>query len=541
MGKSASESASGFSCEVSDINDNGQVTTDDFTCLREQYGKLCNLPTSIPVPTPSSSFSVGTNVTGIIHYGYKDQNPYCFASAGYAVGGASVPVSTLPGGGGGTSLYVDPNSADLSALVVITVTAELQCSANIKPSFDAGLGNCRGGCGTGGVSDGCTCSGGNPKDSKACWWRWTCDAITPGSYTATFNTIFLDTASSSIDADLLEMQRMGMKIVRIFAANKNIDDNEAARRLGIFLDKASQYGISAIVSMIDFYNSGFSPQGLDPYYTGNYNGIGLLGHEFFESGYKTRYKDFVRTLVTANKGKSNIYAWEPGNELKFDSNPQIFIDFMKDITGYIKTLDSDHQVATGMMYAGHTALSPQDLYSQLPAVDIVSVHTYDGDRNGVLDLNWAKANNKSVAVEEFGFSGIGDRSASIRNELNYWKDRGATTVLHWGFIAKGLADNGNGDNRYGMDTIWHTDYDVLALLYQSFNNAYDPTVTPPPTTSTSCSSDKDCLTDYKCQIQATTLRECPVDTPNCNTVVGKCVSVPTGKPKPSSFPIESSY
>lgn len=444
-----------------------------FACkMPEPVSGWCPNPTSTPSPTPSPSpspaFSAGTNVTGITHYGYRDTNPYCSASAGYAVGGAPLP-SPIPGGRG-ANLYVNPNNANLSDMVVVTSTADLNCSANTDFLFATGLGNCRGGCGDGGVTDGCTCSGGNPKDGKACWWRWTCTATAPGSFTATFNTVFSKVASSNVDADLLEMQRMGMKIIRVFPANKYIDDNESARRLGLFLDKANSYGISVIISLIDFYNSGFSPQGLEQYYTGSYNGIGLLGHEFFTTGYQTRYKDFVRSVVAANKNKSNIYAWEPGNELTDRSFPQTFLSFMRDITGTIKSIDSQHVVATGVLNSAHTGLSPQDLYSQLPNVDIVTVHTYDGDRSGSSDIDWAKNHQKNAVVEEFGFGGSGNRSENIRNESNYWKDRGASAVLQWGFIAKGLPDNGNGDNRYGMDTIWHTDYDALALLYQSFNN-----------------------------------------------------------------------
>lgn len=412
-------------------------------------------------------FSVGTNVTGIIHYGYTDINPFCYANAGYAVGGEPLP---SPGsGGGGANLYVDPNQVGLSKNAAVTATADSKCSININPSFAAGLGNCTGGCGDGGVTDGCTCGSGNPKDSRACWWRWTCTATTSGSYAATFNTIFLRAPSSNIDSDLAEMQRMGMRIIRIFAGNKYIDDNEAAGRLGIFLDKANGYGVSVIVSFIDYYNSGFSPQGLDQYYTGNYNGIGLLGHEFFTTGYQGRYKDFVRSVVTANKNKSNIYAWEPGNELTDSLSPPTLLNFMKDISATIKSIDTQHAVAAGVLNSAHTGLSPQDLYSQLPNVDIVTVHTYDGDRSGAADVAWAKSNNKKAIVEEFGFSGSGDRSTGIQNELNYWKDQGASGVLQWGFIAKGLPDNGNGDNRFGMDTIWHTDYDKLDVAYKNYN------------------------------------------------------------------------
>lgn len=177
----------------------------------------------------------------------------------------------------------------------------------------------------------------------------------------------------------------------------------------------------------------------------------------------------MRTVVSFNKGHSNIYAWEPGNELRDGSSPQTFIDFMKDVSRDIKANDPNHLVATGMMNAGHTALSPDQLYPNLPDVDIITVHTYDGSHDGASDVSWAVSNSKKAINEEIGFSGTEDRSSSLKGELDFWKSQGAVAVLQWGFLAKGLKDNGNGSGDYGMDTVWHTDYDQLANLFISYN------------------------------------------------------------------------
>lgn len=53
-----------------------------------------------------------------------------------------------------------------------------------------------------------------------------------------------------------------------------------------------------------------------------------------------------------------------------------------------------------------------------------------------------------------------------------------------------------------------------------------------------CKTDANCPSGYKCQIQATTLRQCPVSAPNCNAVVGKCVPLQSSKPQPSVKPSE---
>ncbi len=284
-----------------------------------------------------------------------------------------------------------------------------------------------------------------------------------------YNDLFPYAPAEHVDADLQEAQKMGVKIMRVFAANNNISDVDAARRLEVFLQKANQYGISIIVSLIDFYSSGFNPQGTDQYYTDIWNGIPLLNHQFFLTGYQSRYKDFVKVVVNNNKNYNNIYAWEVGNELKDNDSPETFVNFMADMTNFIKTLDSAHPVATGLLNAGHAGLTPANLYSRLPSLDIITVHTYNGDRSGVVDVEWAVANNKKALIEEAGFSGTGDRTNNLKTQIDFWKNKGATAFLQWGFIAKNLADNGNGDRDLGMDNIWHTDYEELSLLFTSFN------------------------------------------------------------------------
>lgn len=289
-----------------------------------------------------------------------------------------------------------------------------------------------------------------------------------------YNDILPYAPASDIDANLSEVQRMRGTVVRVFAANKYIGADEAARRLDAFLTKAEVKNIPVIISFIDFYKTGYNPQGTDQYYTDPWNGTVLLGDQFFASGYKNEYLSFVKTVVNYNKYHSNIYAWEPGNELKDGFSPPNFINFMKDVTSVIKNLDPTHSVATGMISAAHTGLTPDQLYSSLPAVDIITVHVYNGSRFGAEDIDWATSHNKQSLIEEIGYSGTGDRSGNMNTELSFWKSKGAGGVLQWGLIAKGLGDNGNGDKDVGMDSIWHTDYDALAGVFQNYATTSTP-------------------------------------------------------------------
>ncbi len=275
------------------------------------------------------------------------------------------------------------------------------------------------------------------------------------------------TSSSDIGIHLKAVKDAGGTIIRVFAPNDQITNAEASRRLGVFIDKAKIYNISVIVAFINYYDAGgFKPQGAQKYYTDSWNGIPLLGGEFFTGGYKNEYLDFVKTAVSENKDRTNIYAWQPGNELRYDKDPPVFISFMQDVTSTIRSLDPEHRISTGMIKAAHTGLTPSELYPNLPNIDVITVHGYDGDRSGEVDVDWALANDKKAIFSEIGFSGTGDRSPQMDAEITFWKSKNVGAVLQWGLIAKGLPDNGNGDRVYGMDTIWHTDYDKLVTVFK---------------------------------------------------------------------------
>lgn len=296
-----------------------------------------------------------------------------------------------------------------------------------------------------------------------------------------YGDLFPSAPASDADEDLKEIKRMGGSIIRIFIGNNRISDTETANRLNNFLNKAASYNISVIVNLIDFYESGSAPQGVA------YNRTDftphLLGDDFFTSAYKGRYKSYVQTVVNANKGHNNIYAWEPGNEIKDEGNTAAFINFMKDMSSYIKSLDPNHPVATGMVGSWHTGLTPDQLYSQLPNVDIITIHAFYDDPSyskGTADAAWAKAHGKRFIVEEGLTAGTGDRTAVFTSQLNYWISQGAQAYLNWGFIAKNLGDNGDGDQALGIDTVWHSaDYDKLVTLFQQLSGGAAIPTTPP--------------------------------------------------------------
>lgn len=306
-------------------------------------------------------------------------------------------------------------------------------------------------------------------------WKWTHALPTgvnaPGITHFGYGDFLPATTASDVDTSLRELNRMGVTVVRLFPAYDHITAEEAADRLDRFLTKAEAYDISAIVSFINYYDSGHNPAGTSGFYTEHWQGIPYLNHEFMARGYQGAYEDFVRTVVSINRGHTNIYAWEPGNELQ-DRDPATFIHFMQNVSGLIKSLDPGRPVASGMIEARQAALTPEEMYSQLPDVDIVAIHPGNGYRGSAGDVDWALAHGRKAIVEETGFAGTNDRTARYQHELDYWRTKGVSAFIVDGFIAKGLPDNGQGDTSLGFDTIWHTDYDGIAGLLRAASHPW---------------------------------------------------------------------
>lgn len=300
------------------------------------------------------------------------------------------------------------------------------------------------------------------------------------------NDLFPFSKSSDVGTDLSELQRMKGSIVRVFVGNYKITDAEAAKRLGEFLDKAAPLKISAIVTFInDTSDFGFYPSSAQSYYTDKSGSSLALDKQFFTDGYKSGFKSFVETVVRANKDRSNIYAWEIGNELKTD-DPDTLINFLKDIAFDIKNIDPAHPIASGFGSSKQVGILPIVLYTQVPEIDIITVHALDGDHSGVDDVNYAIQNGKVAIVEDLGLSGS-NRTDTLASEIVFWKNQGVSAILQRGFLGRGVADNGNGDKQYGMDTILHSDYDALFNVYQNAGNPpqvqfAQPTPVPPSPT-----------------------------------------------------------
>jgi len=287
------------------------------------------------------------------------------------------------------------------------------------------------------------------------------------------------TTDEDVEAELSDLEHMGASIVRVIVAYNGISPSETAMRLSRFLTRAEAHHLSVLVSFINYYGPGQNPRGVDRYYTEEWKGILYLNHAFMAEGYKSEYLDLVRTVISATKSHPNIYAWEPGNELQ-DRDKSTFVAFMQDVSGLMKALDPARPVASGMIEASQAGFTADDLYAQLPNVDMIAIHPGNGYRGSSRDVDWALSHGRKAIVEETGYGARDDRTEHYRDEIEFWWQRGVSAFLIDGFVGKGLADNGNGDSQLGFDTIWHTDYDGLSSLVATYSSPWKRAFAPGP-------------------------------------------------------------
>lgn len=291
-----------------------------------------------------------------------------------------------------------------------------------------------------------------------------------------------------IDQQLQHAQQMGARVIRVFTACKHISPQEAGNRLQNVLDRCQQRRMFVIAALTDLYNdTPFHPQGDDPYYTPVSDGHTLLNEQWFRGGYRLNYLALADHLVTRFREHPALLAWEIGNELKLDNQPEVLIKFMHDVARFIRQRDHNHLITTGMISTHHAhMMHRQDLQQQLyrsPDIDFLTIHAYnrhmvservepdDPRRDEKVhkndDSRLAAEVRKPFIVEEAGFdAGRGQkRDGMVAEDMVLWFDRGAQGYMQWGFMATDF-DNGDGDRASGMDRgIHHDDWDELYRTY----------------------------------------------------------------------------
>lgn len=271
-----------------------------------------------------------------------------------------------------------------------------------------------------------------------------------------------------IATELDEMRRMGVRVVRVFAAANDATSDVVATRLGRVLDLAASRGIYVLAALTDFYASTpYHPRGDDGAYARDPRfSIDLLSPTFFRSGYRTSYLPWVRAVVSRFASHPAVFAWELGNEIKCDDDHAAFIAFARDVSDTIRSLDARHMITTGMITARWASDAEARAIYGLPNVDFATYHNYNGTFEFAdFDYGVARDTGRALVVEETGYES-GDRASRASGDLRaHFDSRGAQGYMQWGFTVV-TPDNGNGDRQFGMDRLFHAgDYDALFRVY----------------------------------------------------------------------------
>lgn len=267
----------------------------------------------------------------------------------------------------------------------------------------------------------------------------------------------------------------GCRVVRIFLPSVKADAAQTVARFGDLIGMIKQnfpdlYLLPALANL--YANVNLRVPGDDRFYQDN-----VLVKDFFTGGYRENYLPFVRQVVENFRDEAQILAWEIGNELKLDRankgdendpNPLHYIDFVHTVAAFIRQLDRNHLITTGMISTRHAWLFTPALKRRLyesPHLDFVTIHAYQG-LNEEDDSPVARELGMPFMIEEAGFDAPNgqDRSGHIAADMNKWFGLGARGYLQWGFMA--TPDNGDGDRLSGMDRVFHSDWDNLVRLYR---------------------------------------------------------------------------
>jgi hypothetical protein len=280
------------------------------------------------------------------------------------------------------------------------------------------------------------------------------------------------------DIQLNAASDMNARLVRVFLAHRDATPEQIVSRLREVLDliRSKFPDMYLLPTLTNLYNDvPFYVKGDDTFYADHpTSDKQMLNKAFFEGGYRENYLPFVGHIVTAFRDEPHIFAWEIGNELKAEGEPELFVQFNKAVAAAIKSWDPRHLVTTGMVSTRHAWMKDredlrQDLYGS-PHIDFVTIHAYNGNEDPDAiedDSDLARAFGKPFIIEEAGFDKrkYSDRPEKTRTDLADWFRKGASSYMPWGFVAT-PGDNRDGDEFVGMTGPLIPDWDQLYLLYQ---------------------------------------------------------------------------
>lgn len=274
-----------------------------------------------------------------------------------------------------------------------------------------------------------------------------------------------------------QAKSMNAKVIRCFLPHYGVPNEEVATRFEEILALAHARDLYILPAFIDLYhNRGAYPDAIHPNDSAVYKQQGSfsrLTSDFFTTLHETLFMPFVEFIVQkfhTHQLGSRIFAWEIGNELKWDDRPADFVNFMLKIAGQIKALDPSHMVTTGMKSTQHAYMFNQpalaDKLYRSDLLDFITIHSYVDPRpkdhetqrieeqrieeQGIEnDAKLARRLGKPLLVEEAGIANVlPEPKQLLLNHMEHWFDKQLDTddkhqaygYMQWGFDPDGIGD-----------------------------------------------------------------------------------------------------
>jgi mannan endo-1,4-beta-mannosidase len=294
------------------------------------------------------------------------------------------------------------------------------------------------------------------------------------------------------------------------------DGENGLVRLDYTLSKAKEVGVRILVVLTNNWKE-FG--GMNQYL----EWFGLkYHHEFYtDARAKQAYKNWVSHLVNRvntitkvpYKDDPTIFAWELANEPRCrnfgkydrlqDCNTETVTNWAKEMSAYIKSIDSNHMVAvgdegffkraggSGEQYTGKDGVD-HDALLAIPSVDFGTFHLYPehwsvGSRWGntwVEDhVKAAQAAGKPTVLEEYGIkltrndkgevtNGFDRRSTAYTNWNNLMLKRGGNASMFWILVGKDPHSDIGVYKDYDHFSVYNTSNDESAKLLTKYANDF---------------------------------------------------------------------
>jgi mannan endo-1,4-beta-mannosidase len=268
------------------------------------------------------------------------------------------------------------------------------------------------------------------------------------------NTYYLMyTSQKNIDQILENSSRMNLRVIRtwVFGEGENflqtapgIYREEVLQTLDYILVKANELGLKLILTLV---NNWKDYGGMNQYV--QWSDTARNHNDFYTDGNcRIWFKNHVSTIInrknTINgkfyKEETTIFAWELTNEARApgDQSGNVLQDWIDEMSTYIKTIDPNHLVTTGLegFYRGGPRFDWRRNGSQgtdfvsnhkVPAVDFAVFHLWPEHWHMNLQesIAWIREHiekahsiiNKPIILEEFGKKRDEALSITTRDEF----------------------------------------------------------------------------------------------------------------------------